>query len=131
MNVAHNAERVPAMPYIDPKSNIKLFQAVGSRGLEKGFAVGKPPFGSEASTYAAVNYMSNPLSSSVFVANTGCGKGSLNVDNVCVTGGTETKPINPKSEIQDLIMRESFQNKPYLQLNETDVATMLRAAPLT
>ena len=83
--------------------------------------------------YAAVNYSHFSGSSSAFLPSVGCKcpLSAVNVDSVCVDGRVESRPWQKKTKFQDQMMQGLLsQRGPVMPISLTEMAMMLRAAPL-
>ena len=128
--------RIPYSPFMTAGHNgDQFFQSTLNGELQQGTITGITDASSLYTgklPYAAINYMSFPGSTSVFLPNTGCKckENALNVDNVCVGDGTESLPWQKKTPFQEHMMQNLLKHQPYAPLSMTDVELMVRAAPL-
>jgi hypothetical protein len=133
--------RLPYFPFVKgvDQPNVAYFQGTLNGSLHKGVVEASPAasetFSNNASVklpYAAVDYMKNPMSSSAFLHNGGCkcpGM-SMGVDGACVGGRIESLPFAKKTQFQAEYLDGLLNQEPYAPLSVTEVATMMRAAPL-
>ena len=132
------SKRIPENPWMDSVAapGVSFFQSTLGGNLQKGTLSGDSNvdlYSAEAKLpYAAINYFSNPGSSSEFLPNPSCKcpGNAVNPDNVCVGGRTESLPWAKKSQFQAQMMNNLLQHGPYMSISKTEAATMIRAAPL-
>lgn len=132
--------RVPYFPFLPgvDQPGVSYFQGTLDGTLHKGVVEADKEAGSaffgDASVklpYAAVNYLKNPQTSSAYLHDTGCCPGfSMGVDNVCVGGRVESLPFAKKTQFQENYLKSLLDQHPYAPISLTEVATMMRAAPL-
>ena len=131
--------RLPYHPFLQgvDQPNVVTFQGTLKGKVQKGViensnAANADVFADSKLPYASLNYMNNAQSSSAFLHNTGCRcpGHSMNIDNACVGGAVETMPFMKKTPFQEQYMASLLHHEPFMPINQTEVATMIRAAPL-